>query len=295
VQQHTEYIARLHALLGRLDGETGSGARATKHLEQALMLLNAVQAGSNRMLTLELIADTYVEYGDLETTEGLYRQALELARNADNHRAASRILGKTGMVSALIGHGDKAVIDLTQARHESRTTNMTLQALRQTNWLGTAYRVLGDLNTALAHHYEAIAHLDYAHFVEDMAVFQIHLCHTLIAAEQSVAQTSIHAAHAQEYAANSDNQLLLWEAKLLNAQVALLGRDKDAAAAILQEIRDEVQRSHARRLTAYLKLVQSQVASANGDSAAAQQLLEEANYLRRIAQMPELPLTRIPD
>jgi tetratricopeptide (TPR) repeat protein len=294
VQQHTEYIARLHALLGRLDGETGSGARATKHLEQALILLNSVQAGTNRMLTLELIADTYVEYGDLETTEGLYRQALEIARNADDRRTASRILGKIGMVSAQSGHGDRAVIELTQARHESRAAHMTLQALRQTNALGTAYRVLGDLNTALAHHYEAIAHLDYTRFAEDMAVFQIHLCHTLIAAEQSIAQTGSHAAHALEYASSSDHQLLLWEAKLLNAQVAVLGRDTEEATSALQDIRDDIQRSHARRLTAYLKQVESQLASVRGDSAAAQQLLEEANYLRRIAQMPELPLMRIP-
>jgi tetratricopeptide (TPR) repeat protein len=288
--QHAE-ATLVHSHIARLEAENGQGTRAIKRAEQALLQLNTVNQRDRKGATLENVADIYIDYADMETTEGLLVQALDIAKEENNKPAIAKRRGKLGYLFALHGKPEKAIIELTLARNESREASEPLQAIWQTSLLGVAYRGVSDINTALAHHYEAIANLNYERHPEETAWLQLHLADTLYEAQKAIGETRHHYDNAFHFAEKTDNVLLKFVTHLGIAKVAIFQKELAIADDHLKTVQDSIQKSHSKRLQAELKTLQSRYWARMDDYKQATSLWAEADLLRRMLQMPTLEPT----
>lgn len=283
----TRWQPVLHAHLGRVAGELGEGTRAKRSLEQALLLVNTISDPLIRHLTYETAADGGIEYSDPDTVDSLYSSAQTLAQETKDTLSAARVRGKRGLLLTRIGRSAEAVVELTAARADLKTYDALWSAM-VTGALGTAYCALGETNTALAHHYEALSSLDTTAYPEQVALLHLLLADTLSAAQQAHPQTQTHYDTALELANSSDNRLLVYRVTLAAVADALKEQNTARATDLLNSVERDLRRSGASRLHAELVTLQSRVAAQSGDAEAAARYWNEAMSLRRTAQLPDL-------
>ncbi len=278
----------IYSALGLIEGLMGQGQRALRHIEQSLLLLNTINNAPISKRTFEHVADSYLDYGDLDSSEGLYTKAIELSQTEGDVVSVTRLRGKRGYLYIALNNAAQAITELTEARNQSRDQKLITQEHLFTSYLGSAYAALGDTNTALSQHYEAVANIDYNAYIEETAIAQYNLATTLMAAKHATQQTRSHFRNALDYAYKSDNALLIYHITLGSVMAAMLNRDRAEAGRLLESVEGDIQKSGARRLQAELKTVQSQYFALTGDHASARSSWDDADKLRKIAQMPEL-------
>ncbi len=291
-EKATAQAARLYCDLGAARRTLGQGARALKDFEQALTLINALDAADleTRGLVLSNAANAYAEHGDAESADAFFTEAIQIAQQLNDPAAESTRSGNYGWFLLQVGRPRQAISLLGRGLKLSRENGLRLQHTVQTDNMGLAYTALDDRMTALDYHTRALAEAEALADPFWIASIQINRADTLIAlGQREEARALIDQALA--YARSHDHAELLIRALLSSAALALSEQRADDAARALDEALTWAKRADLRRLVAEgLRLRSQQRAMQNAaDEAAA--IWDEAAKLFSMLHMPQGKMT----
>ncbi|NDJ63116.1 MAG: tetratricopeptide repeat protein [Chloroflexi bacterium] len=281
-------MTRLHCDIGNARKVLGQGARAMRDYEQALMVLNSVDEADleTRGLVLSNAANAYAEQGDIESADAFFNEAIQLADRLEDRVAEATRNGNYAWFLLMVGRPRRAIATLERALRLSRELKLPLHQAIQTDNLGLAHDSLGEYETALGYHQQAldlILPLNRPHW--EMAV-RINLGNTLIALAQPAAAVPLFTAALDHGRARDEAELVVRALSgLARAEVAA-GRP-DAASGPLEEAINLARKVDMRRWLAEALSVRSQQQAALGDHAGASTIWAEAQHLYTILHMPQ--------
>jgi tetratricopeptide (TPR) repeat protein len=274
------YAVLFNAKIGVLEAELGQGKTAIKRLENVLLQLNSVRDHDIRAQVHEYVADVYADTSERANASNFCQLALEHAKKSNDPHAESRLRAKLAILTLEVP--ETAITELTLARQQSRVLNLTVQEIIQESWLGVAYRKFQDINTALTHHYHAIAHLDYATYPEETALLQLHLADTLIETPQDLSQTANHYQNALNAAEQSDNILLQHKAHLGLATLEFRQEQLALASERLHKIESALLKTHHQFNHLSLRRLQSKLYEKLGDESKHKAMVSEISKLELV-------------
>jgi tetratricopeptide (TPR) repeat protein len=280
--------ARLYCDLGAARRALGQGARALKDFEQALTLLNMLDAADleTRGLVLSNAANAYAEHGDAESADAFFIEAIQIAQQRGDPLAESTRRGNYGWFLLQVGRPRQAISLLGQGLKLSLEHGLRLQHAVQTDNMGLAYTALGDSATALDYHRRALAEAEALALPFWIASIQINCASALIAlGHLDQAKPLIDAALA--YARGQEQVELLIRALLASAALALAEHRADAAAQALDEALTRAKRADLRRLVAEGLRLRSQQFAMQNAAAEAAAVWDEAAKLYAMLHMPQ--------
>jgi tetratricopeptide (TPR) repeat protein len=277
--------ARLYCYIGRVRSHLGQGKRALKDYEQALTRLGYVNDISLRGLVLAEVALAYMDYGDMDSTEGFFTQAIEAAEQSGDKIAEATRRTHYGRFLALIGDARPAITSLMEARSVAQSHKLQLLSVIQADGLALAYRVLLDDKQAQYHHAECFTLLEAQPNDEWRAICQIHRGQTYLAqndVEQAVALFNA----ARQIGETAHYPAIVARAHIGLALAAIQRQQPAEAVPHLEAAASITQQSYSRRLQAELYLAQSQSAAALGKADEAQTHWQEAEKIMKTLRMP---------
>jgi len=278
--------ARLHCQLAALYAQQGQ-SRALREYEQALLLLKNVHSAEVRGQILQDVGHYYMRYGDVDTAESFFAEAVQLAADSGNRALEAERRGFLGVLLALSGEPHRGLAELAKA--QSLIGEDERQVVRRAfilTRLAIAQRANNDLAEALRTHEQALALIGDAPEAVWMAVQK---ADTLL--EQPVPTPYLDEAQALYARAEAswraaENVPLLILALIGLGRVALLRHDAAAAAPFIDEAYALATKAALRRPLAEIRALQSHQAALQGDQARAESLWQEAARLRRILKRP---------
>ncbi|MCS6835895.1 MAG: tetratricopeptide repeat protein [Anaerolineae bacterium] len=278
--------ARLHCQLAELYAKQGQ-SRALREYEQALLLLKSVHSADVRGQVLQEVGHYYMRYGDVDTAESYFAEAVQIAADSDNRVLEAERRSLYGVLLALSSEPQRGLAELAKA--QALIGDDPAQTVRRAfilTRLAIAQRANGDLKEALRTHDQALALIGDAPEAIWMAVQK---ADTLL--EQPVLVPYLdeaQAIYARAEAAwrQTEDVPLLILALIGLGRVALLRGDAQAAAPYVEEANALATKAALRRPLADIRALQSQHAALLGDRARAESLWQEAAKLRRILKRP---------
>lgn len=287
-QKATAQAARLYCDLGTARRTLGQGARALKDFEQALTLINALDAADleTRGLVLSNAANAYAEHGDAESADAFFTESIQIAKQRGDPLAESTRSGNYGWFLLQLGRPRRAISLLGQGLKLSQEHGLRLQHAVQTDNMGLAYTALGDSATALDYHTRALEEAEALFAPFWIASIQINRADTLMAlARPDEARALIDDALA--YARSHDQAELLIRALLSSAALALTEQRADDAARALDEALTRAKRADLRRLVAEGLRLRSQQLAMQNAVVEASAVWDEAAKLYSMLHMPQ--------
>lgn len=287
-QKAASQVARIYCDIGNARRLLGQRARAMKDYEQALMLLNSVDANDleTRGLVLSSAANAYAEHGDAESADSFFTEAISLAERTGDRAAETTRCGNYGWFLLLVGRPRRAMSMLERALPISQALGMTLQAAVQFDNLGLVYDSLGDYPAALDKHRKALALLRETHADASPWAGQIsvNLANTLLSMSSEDDAAPLIEAAVTQGRESGQNELLI---SALTAQARLRLHTGESADAPLTEAIALARKIDNRRLLAEALAMRSQQHAAleRADEAAA--AWSEAQRLYLMLHMPQ--------
>jgi tetratricopeptide (TPR) repeat protein len=280
--------ARLYCDLGSARRLLGMHQRALRDYEQALVVLNSVDAHDleTRGLVYSNAAHAFAEQGgDPDSVDSFFTEAVALAEKTGDRAAESLRRGNYGYFLVQTGRPRRAIALLEQALRASEALGLQLQAAIQCDNLGLAHAASGEYPTALAYHrraLETVQSLDAPHWRTSI---EINLCRTLLLMGET--ESVAHDIRAAVQAAREDGSPeLLTRALLVQAQ-SLLRENPAAAAPLIDEALHLARRADLRCWVAEaLALSSEQQAAAGSLEAARATWHEAAEHFNRL-RMPQ--------
>lgn len=277
--------ARLHCDIAHARRATGARTRAVKDIEQALMLLNALdrQDAETRGLVLANAAMIYAEGADAESADSFFKESIELASSLNDPLAHSTRLGNYGWFLLLIGRPRRAQATLEQALTVSRENHLTLQEAVQIDNLGLVFDNLGEYPRALEMHEQALTLADDAHW---LAVIRVNTANTLMALNRYEDAASL-VMGALESARGRNDQEALVMALTAQGHYLMSAGQLDGAAGTLEEALAIARKIDQRRLLAEALSQRSRLEARRGMNRIAADTWEEAKKLYLLLHMPQ--------
>lgn len=289
-QKASAQVARLYVDIGNARKLLGQRARAMKDYEQALMLLNGLDANDleTRGLVLSSAANAYAEHGDVESADSFFTEAISIAERINDRAAETTRCGNYGWFLLLVGRPRRAISMLERALPISQALGLTLQAAVQFDNLGLVYDSLGDYPAALEKHRKAmaLAHEAGTGAANWVGQISVNLANTLISmGEASDAAPLLDAGLAQGRE-SGQNELLISALTGL-ARLRIVQRDAEAADAPLTEATALARKIENRRLLAEALAMRSQQQAALERAEEATAAWGEAQRLYLMLHMPQ--------
>lgn len=282
--EHGE-VARLHCILGALREQMHQGKRALKDFEQALTRLSYLHDAATRGTVLARVAGAYADYGDMDSAESFFQEAITLAQQTGDRAAEAERRTHYGRFLTSIGDARPAIVALMEAAAFARPHHLTLLLALQADGLATAQRLLHDAHQAQLHHEEALSLLATLPEPAWRAACQVNQAHTWLLQGQPEPAAALFTAALATGRSDSYPALVVRGLAGL-ARIDLLQGQPDTALPRLTEAAALAQQSYSRRLQAEVKLLHSQYQALLGETAAAQTDWQEAEKLMKILRMP---------
>jgi len=281
-------VLRLLCDVGTAYTKLGDGRLARREYEQALEQVNRTDDRTTRGIVLTHVAQAYQLYGELETAEAFFTEALEIARRANNPKEEVKRRCKHAHFLLQIGQANRAITELMQIRNRSQELNLPLQEALCNNYLGLAYTKLANYEIALKQHRTALAQIRILAERQWQAVIQTDMADSLYEAGNIDEAQQMYAG---ALAAARDLQYVVVIGNALHglARIALDADELDVATSHLHDAELLAHRAHNRRLMAEVLTQQSRLYAKQTNLAKAQSTWEEAKKLRQMMRMPDIP------
>ena len=281
---HPKFAARSYCALGEIYMKIGDGKLAHRAYEQALTQLNSVRDNTIRGEVLALVANAYTEFGDMESADAFYKEAIEIARRdgAKSDEAIRR--GEYGRFLALTNNAQRAITEISQAHKRLDELGLTFESANLTGYLGLAHAALNEYDKALEQYEVALSSLeDTSH----SAIVKANRADTYAVLSRWDESRADYEA-ALKLARHNHQQVVLVQALTGLAHLDLAQNRLDSAETRLNEAAIIIRHNSLRRLQAQFYIVQSRLHTAKGETLQAQSAWEEAAKLRSMLRMPEL-------
>lgn len=281
-------VARLLCDMGSARKALGMQARALRDYEQALTVLNAVDAYDldTRGLVYSNAAHAFAEQGgDSDSVDSFFTEAIALAEKVGDRAAESLRRNNYGYFLVQTGRPRRAIALLEQALRQSEPLGMPLLMAIQRDNLGLAHATAGEYPTALALHrqaLEAVQALNETHWAISIA---INLGRALLLMGDTEGADDLLRKALADARADGTPELLS-RALLACAQLDLPA----ASASALPQIDEALQiarRADLRRWVAEALALRADAQAAAGDEAAARATWAEASGLYTRLRMPQ--------
>jgi tetratricopeptide (TPR) repeat protein len=294
--QHKQYsdLAKLHCDVAAARRALGQIARAMKEFEQALMLLNYIKDSQTRGAILAVVAMAYAEYGDGESAEGFFHDAIQMALQAGDRLATSKREGNYGWFLMTNGRTAKALDKLNHALSLSRQLSATLLSAVQSDNLGQTHTQQGSYESAVHFHRQALELIASLPETPEhqtwRATFQANTALTLIHLIQyDEAQQLAAAAHA--FAQAHQHSDILARALFVQAELAAKQDQHEAATPLFEEAFIHARKRESRYLCALILSAHSQHQAQLGDKEQAQRLWTDAQKYYQLLRHPLVKTT----
>jgi tetratricopeptide (TPR) repeat protein len=281
---HRNFAARSHCALGEIYLRMGDGKMARRAYEQALIQLNNMNDMTTRGYVLALVANAYTEFGDMESADAFYKEAIEIARRDGAKQDEAIRRSDYGRFLALTNNAKRALTEISQAQKRLDELGLTFESGIQAGYLGLAYAALNEHDKTLENYEIALSKLEGK---PQVAVVRANRADTYTAlARWDEAHSDYEAA--LKLAQRDHNQVVIVQTLIGLAHLDMEQNRLDSAENRLNEAATNIRHSSLRRLQAQLYMVQSRLYTAKGETLQAQSAWEEAAKLRSILRMPEL-------
>ncbi len=286
-EQFSDYaaIAPLQCHIANLREQQGQGRRALKDYGQALERLTYINDPKIRGEVLLAVALAYADYGEIDSAEGFFKQALEVAQQANDKTAEVLCHTHYGRFLVLVNDVKPAITSLMESSVGSRTVNMPLVKALLADGLAQAFTQIEDTPRALAYHDDALSAINPADEPIWAAMFSLNRAHTLRQDGKTDEAAALFATLL------SDGRRLNHPHIIIRALVGLAQLDiqqqriADASSKISEAFK-LADSSYSRRLMAEVKLVLCQQQAAAGDLQAANATWQETEKLLKILHLP---------
>lgn len=280
-------VARIHCDIANARRRSGHAKRAMKDYEQALMLLSSVQDDETRGIVLSNAATAYVDFGDIETAESFFVEAIQIAQKLQDRESEATRRGNYGWFLMTTGRSKLALSTLDYALRQSESLGMGLQSAVQMDNIGLAYDELKDFEQAVTFHGKAWERLktvegdDYWR-----GIVSANLAHSLISLGK-LADVETLLAASREIGDNKGRPDLSARSRQGYIRLAFV---QQASPEEIKSLVDEAvmfaQQYGGRRLIADSLLFRSQFAASVGDNTVAQEQWEQARTILRVLRVP---------
>lgn len=271
--QHAPLLA-LYCAIADTYEVTGQPQRALKAYDEALLYLGDAPNTPQKARLLGEIARVYAEKGDVTSAEAFYGDALALT--VAEERLYITLEGERAWLQVQSSRPAQGIATLTRTQAQARTQGWHDLAAQHADWLGVGYALLGEHDTALTYHQEALAETDKSPALA--CACHLHIAQTLHL-RAAHAQACQHIERAYALARLAAQPALLAEAAQAQARCALLRHDTQAARAALDAARVALTNTYSKRLRATQYHLESQYHAQTGDHAQARAAWEQANAL----------------
>lgn len=250
-------VARLYCDIANVRKQLGQPRRAMKDYEQALMLLSSFDDPETRGIVLSNAATTYVDYGDIETAESFFVDAIKIALKLQDRHAEATRRGNFGWFLLSTGRAERALATLSYALQQSESLGLSLQAAVQLDNMGLAHDELNHYEKALEYHRAALEKIQPLNAPQWEAIIRANLAHNLIELQQ-LAEAEQHLDWALESGRTLDNAEIIIRALIGKGKVALQQNQLDALGKYAIESVELAERVGGRRLLAESLVIRSE-------------------------------------
>jgi tetratricopeptide (TPR) repeat protein len=279
--------ARLYCDLAAARRFIGQGTRATKDLEQALMLLTHLHDDwETRGLVLANAAIAYVDQGDIDSADAFFNESIAIARRVGNEAAEATRRGNYGWFLLMTGRPQQAQSTIEYALRASQQLGLELAAAVQTSNLGLIQDAHGSYPKALELHNEALRRIQPAVDPHWEHLIQLNRAQTLLSLNRADETEPLFTA-ALDYARPVEDVEVIIRALCGQAKLAIReGKAGDSA----EQINEAVQlarRADLRRLLAEALSLRAEGQALSGQREEAVRAWSEAQKLFTMLQAPQ--------
>lgn len=292
-EQENNYaqVARLYCDIGAARFTLGQGKRALKEYEQALMALNAVNDDYTRGLVLSNVANAFVEEGDIETTEGFFAEAIQIAQRLDDKASEAIRRGNYGWYLLVTGRLKRAQASLQHARRLSDKLGLALQSAIQNDNLALLHAAQEEYQEALKLHDISLARMQSLENVEWEHLIKLNKGDTLLAMRRFDEAAPLFTG-ALDYGRENNLLPIIVQALIGQSRIALQQDDLKSAQQAIEEAETIARNADFRRLLGYALVVRSELEYARQDAEQAETTWQEARDL--LKQSHSLDFARHP-
>ncbi len=292
-EQENNYaqVARLYCDIGAARYTLGQGRRALKDYEQALMALNSVKDDYTRGLVLSNVANAFVEEGDIETTEGFFAEAIQIAQRLDDTTSEATRRGNYGWFLLVTGRLKRAQASLQHAKRLSDKLGLALQAAIQNDNLALLHAALSEYDEALNLHEASVARVQSLENAEWEHLIKLNQGDTLLAIARFDEAAPLFS-EALDYGRKNNHLPIIVQALVGHARIALQQDDLESAQEAIEEAETIARNADFRRLLGYTLVVRSELEYTRQDAEQAESTWQEARDL--LKQSHSLDFARHP-
>lgn len=279
-------VTRLYCDIATLYTRIGDGRLAVREYGEALLHLSTINDLGTRGVVLANVANGYSEYGDLDSAQDYFQEAISIAQKLETLREESIRRGNYGRLLAQLGKFAEAHKQLEQALAISAKQGDNLLIAIQTANRALCYSLEGNYGRAESLYQEAVAHLDATNHSDWYEITHAHYADTLVLLGQIEPAHAIYEKVYQE-AKNNHHIMAQIHGAIGLIEINLKTGNVDEASSLINEIDSIAKRAYFRRYILRLYQAQHQIYQQRGDQKQANIMKEEVNKLIVMMQIPQ--------
>jgi tetratricopeptide (TPR) repeat protein len=285
-KQHSQ-AARLYCDLAAARRFVGQGTRATRDLEQALMLLTHLHDDwETRGLVLANAAIAYVDQGDIDSADAFFNESIAIARRIGNETAEATRRGNYGWFLLMTGRLQQAQSTIEYALRSSQRLGLELAAAVQTSNLGLVQDAHASYPRALELHDEALRRVQPAANPHWEHLIQLNRAQTLLSLNRVDEAQPLFTA-ALDYARPVEDVEIIIRALCGLAKSAIREGQADGSGEQINEAVQLARRADLRRLLAEALSLRAEMQALSGQRDEASRAWSEAQKLFAMLQAPQ--------
>jgi tetratricopeptide (TPR) repeat protein len=278
----TGHQARVESEIAAIYEQLGDGRMALREYGHALEHISHLDDAITRGIVLANVAAAYSEFGEIETAQDFFKEAIEIAQRGANPAVEALRRGNYGRFLTLTNRAKQGHVQIQQAKSMSETLGLNTQAAIMRGNEALAFAIQGDYQAATEAFADAVERL--AQEPAWQALVLAHWGDMLLEQGKQPAPYQ----NALEIAKAENLIPVIIQLHLGLANLALLEKRLDDAQAHLSEIDSISKRLYYKRFLALLHQSWSKVYAAQGKTTEAQSAWEEAKKLRSLMRMPPI-------
>lgn len=259
--------------------------RALKAYDEALLYLGDVSTPKEKIHLLGIVARVHARKGDVASADAFYTDALALA--TPDSEAHITLMGEQAWLYIQSNRPAQGIATLTHTRTLARTQHWHTLWLQHTDWLGVGYALLGETDTALHHHHEALNALTNATPPDLASACYLHLAQTLYNRPALLPLLRQHLERAYALAQQTNTPTLMAQIHQEFALLALMAEDMPTTQTHLEHAHAALSKTYDKHALAMQHRLKSQYRATLGDVAQAQTEWQTAQKL--YAQLHSVP------